>query len=103
MLVFICILYRAVIWSKFNPWYQQKHVTCPIFIVNKTFLSNVTKKIYTIINHSGENISCHTSNLIYLLICSTCNIYMWEKAVPLHKSPPKIKIWLSIYDQAFSE
>ena len=38
------------------------------------------------INHSKENISCHTNNLDYLLTCNKCNIqYVGETALPLHK------------------
>ena len=65
---------------------SKRRLTYPKFIVNKTFTTNVTNKKYTIITHSGENISCHTSNLIYLLTCSTCNIqYVEETALALHK------------------
>ena len=34
--------------------------TCPQLKSNKTFLSNVTKKNFKIINHSRETITCHS-------------------------------------------
>ena len=44
------------------------------------------QKKYTIINYFRENISYHTSNLIYLLKCSICNIQYVGETVPwLHK------------------
>ena len=65
---------------------SKRCLTCPKFVVNKTFISNLTKKSFFIINYSWENISCPTSNLIYVLTCSTCNIqYIVETALPLHK------------------
>ena len=65
---------------------SKRCLTCPKLILSKSFTSNVTKKTYTIINHSGENISCHTRNLNYLLVCSNCYVqYVGETALPLHK------------------
>ena len=40
------------------------------------------QKKYTIINYFRENISYHTSNLIYLLKCSICNIQYVGETVP---------------------
>ena len=66
--------------------HKQRCLTCPKFVVNKTFISNLTKKSFFIINYSWENISCPASNLIYVLTCSTCNIqHIVETALPLHK------------------
>ena len=56
------------------------------FIVYKTFVSNVTKKLYAIVNHSKANISCYTSSLIFLPTFSTSKIqYVRETVLPLHK------------------
>ena len=59
--------------------------TCPNFSTSKTFISNVTHKTYKIINPTGEHLNCHSQNVIYLLICSTCGIqYVGETAYPIH-------------------
>ena len=61
-------------------------LTCPKFNTNKKFTSNVTHYNCQFINHSQENLNCHSQNLIYLLSCNNCNIqYVGETAIPLHK------------------
>jgi len=59
--------------------------TCPKLKINKTFESNVTKRRYEVINHTGENLTCHSQNIAYLLTCLSCNIqYVGETAYPCH-------------------
>ena len=58
--------------------------TCPFFSTSKSVLSNVTKKSYNIKNPSGENLSCKSANVVYLLTCEHCNFqYVGETATPL--------------------
>ena len=65
---------------------SRRCMTCPNFTTSKTFSSTVTQKTEKIINHSQENINCHSQNLIYLLTCSNCNVqYVGETTLPLHK------------------
>ena len=46
----------------------------------------MTHKSSKTINHSGENITCHTQNMVYLSSCNQCNVhYVGEITVPLHK------------------
>ena len=60
-------------------------MTCPSFNISKTFKSNVTNKTYNVVNHTGEDLTCHSQNIIYLLICTTCGIqYVGETAYPMH-------------------
>lgn len=59
--------------------------TCPNFNTSKTVESNVTKRRYEVINHTGENLTCHSQNIVYLLTCLSCNIqYVGETAYPCH-------------------
>jgi hypothetical protein len=59
--------------------------TCPNFSISKTFKSNVTHKTYKIVNPTGEDLNCHSQNIIYLLFCSICGIqYVGETAYPMH-------------------
>ena len=61
-------------------------LTCPKLIQKNTFQSNVTHYNCHVVNHSQENLNCHSQNLIYLLSCNNCNIqYVGETALPLHK------------------
>ena len=60
--------------------------TCPKLSLSKTFQSNITHQTLQTINHSLENLDCHSQNLIYLLTCINCNIqYVGETTIPLHK------------------
>ena len=60
--------------------------TCDILVTHKTYTSNVTNKIFAVKNHSGENLSCKSQNLIYLLSCKNCNLqYVGETILPLNK------------------
>ena len=48
--------------------------------------SNPTQKNYNILNHSRENVTCHTQHVIYLLSCNQCYVqYIGETTFPLHK------------------
>ena len=65
---------------------SRRCMTCPKLSTSSTFQSSVTSKNYKIINHSGETISCHSQNLIYLLTCNNCNLqYVGETTIPLNK------------------
>ena len=44
--------------------------TCPNWNREHLIISNVTNKKYSLINHTGENINCHTQNIVYLLTCA---------------------------------
>ena len=60
--------------------------TCPTFVKSDRFRSNVTNHEYSVINHTGEVLTCHTSNIIYLLTCLGCGIqYVGETIWPFHK------------------
>ena len=55
-------------------------------IFKKQISSNITNQTYPIINHSNENINCHSQNLVYILTCQGCNQqYVGETTIPLHK------------------
>ena len=61
-------------------------MTCPHFITNPIFTSNVTKKTYKTIDHSLEPLTCNSQNLVYLLSCNNCHIqYIGETTIPLKK------------------
>ena len=61
-------------------------LTCPKLSTSKSFQSNITHQTFDVINHSSENLNCHSQNLIYLLSCNRCNIqYVGETTIPLHK------------------
>ena len=60
--------------------------TCPKLNISKFCESNVTKRRYEVINHTTENLTCHSQNVIYLLTCLFCNIqYVGETAMPFHQ------------------
>ena len=60
--------------------------TCKYLIISDEYYSNHSKRIYKIINHSEEDLSCNSKNLVYLLTCRGCNIqYVGETLQPLHK------------------
>ena len=60
--------------------------TCPSFIKSNIFISHVTGQEYNIINNTGENLTCHSQNIIYLLTCQHCGIqYIGETILPFHK------------------
>ena len=60
--------------------------TCPDLVVSNTFYSSVTGRVHTVINHSGEKITCKTQNVIYLLTCKKCHYqYVGESCIPIHK------------------
>jgi len=65
---------------------RRRCMTCPKLSMSSQFTSNVTKKLYETINHSNEQISCHSQNLIYLLSCSNCYVqYVGESTIQLNK------------------
>ena len=52
----------------------------------KTSKSTVISKSFNIINHTNENLNCHSQNIVYLLTCFTCATqYTGETATPLHQ------------------
>ncbi len=60
--------------------------TCKTFMLEKTIVSNVTHRKYEVINHTGENLNCHSQNIVYLCTCLCCGIqYVGETAIPFHK------------------
>ena len=60
--------------------------TCPDLVVSNTFQSSVTGRAHSVINHSGERITCKSQNLVYLLTCKNCLYqYVGETCIPLHE------------------
>ena len=60
--------------------------TCPDLVISNTFYSSVTGRVHSVINHSGEQITCKTQNVIYLLTCKNCHYqYVGETCIPLHE------------------
>ena len=63
-----------------------RYKTCPTFVKSDRFRSNVTNHEYNVINHTGEVLTCHSQNIIYLLTCLGCGIqYVGETIWPFHK------------------
>jgi len=61
-------------------------MTCPKLSLTKQIISNVTNKNFITINHTKEQMTCHSQNLVYLLTCCKCNMqYVGETTQPLHK------------------
>ena len=64
---------------------DKRCLTCKNLSLSKTVKSNVTKRRYEVINHTSENLTCHSQNIIYLLTCLSCNIqYVGETAIEFH-------------------
>ena len=60
--------------------------TCPTFVKSNYFKSNVTNVQYNVKNHTGEVLTCHCQNVIYLLTCLGCGVqYVGETILPFHK------------------
>ena len=59
--------------------------TCPKLNCSKNIKCSVTNRTFEVINPSGENLNCHSQNLIYLLNCYFCfTQYVGETVTPLH-------------------
>ena len=58
----------------FSSCKDKRCKTCPTFIKSNRFSSNVTSQVYKVINHTGETLTCHTQNIIYLLTCLGCGV-----------------------------
>ena len=84
---FIVAQGRASITSYSVSFCKDKRcLTCKTFNPSKLIISNTTHRKYEVINHTGENLNCHSQNIIYLLTCLSCNIqYVGETAIPFHK------------------
>ena len=48
--------------------------TCRTFNLSQEIISNVTHRKYYTINRTGENLNCHSQNIIYLCTCLSCNV-----------------------------
>ena len=60
--------------------------TCKTFNLSKEIVSNVTHRKYKIINHTGENLNCHSQNIVYLCTCLSCNVqYVGETVQEFHE------------------
>ena len=60
--------------------------TCKTFNLSKEVVSNVTHRKYSIINHTGENLNCHSQNTVYLCTCLSCGVqYVGETVLELHE------------------
>ena len=59
-------------------------LTCKKLVTSKIYYSNHSKKVYKVIDHAGEDLSCSSTNLVYLLACEGCGIqYVGETVQPL--------------------
>ena len=68
-----------------RPWVRQVYL---LALVRQVYLLAWVRQVYLIawvrqvyllawvsqVNHTGENINCHTQNIVYLLTCNECNI-----------------------------
>ena len=60
--------------------------TCPTFLLSKIVKSNVTNRTYDMINHTTENLNCHTQNIVYLCTCLSCGVqYVGETVQEFHE------------------
>ena len=56
---------------------------CPQINDSSSFSSTVTGRSFSLINHSGEDISCKLQNFIYLITCESCFCqYVGETCIP---------------------
>ena len=68
-----------------KPCGASRCLTCTCLTTTRNYTSNVTNRTYTVMNHSNENLTCKSSNLIYLLTCQNCNLqYVGETTTPLN-------------------
>ena len=59
--------------------------TCSYLVTSYVFNSSYSNKVYKVINHAGEDLSCKSKNIVYLLSCEDCGIqYVGETMQPLH-------------------
>ena len=71
---------------KINPGRAINCKLCKDFVVAEKITSTVTNLDYNCIILSGVEVSCKSSNLIYLLSCNNCKLqYVGQTAQPLHK------------------
>ena len=60
--------------------------TCRTFNTSKEIISNVTNRKYKVKNLTGENLHCHSQNIIYLCTCLSCNVqYVGETAQQMNE------------------
>ena len=60
-------------------------LTCDILVTDRYYTSNVTNCKYEVINHSNDDITCKSSNVIYLLSRKKCRMqYVGESITPLN-------------------
>ena len=68
-----------------KPCGARSCLTCEILVTDKYYTANVTNRKYEVINHSEDDLTCKSSNLIYLLTCLRCRIqYVGESITPLN-------------------
>ena len=53
---------------------NKKCKTCRTFNLSQEIVSNVTHRKYYTINRTGENLNCHSQNIVYLCTCLSCNV-----------------------------
>ena len=71
---------------KIKPCGARFCLTCEILVTEKHYTANVTNRKYEVINYSNEDLTCKSSNLIYLLSCLKCNMqYVGESITPLNR------------------
>ena len=60
--------------------------TCKTLNTSREIISYVTKRRYRLINQTGENLNCHSQNIIYLCTCLCCGVqYVRETAQEMHE------------------
>ena len=60
--------------------------TCKTLNTSREIISYVTKRRYRLINQTGENLNCHSQNIIYLCTCLCCGVqYVGETAQEMHE------------------
>ncbi len=65
---------------------DKRCLTCKTLKLEKQVRSNTTNRTYKLKNPTGENLNCHSQNIVYLCTCLCCNIqYVGETAIPIHK------------------
>ena len=50
-------------------------LTCPeIKIAKPKFTSTITNRVYKVLNHTNDRITCKSNNIIYLMTCKKCGV-----------------------------
>ena len=69
--------------------------TCPTFVKSNYFKSKVTNVQYNVKNHTGEVLTCHCQNVIYLLTCLGCGVQYVGETILQNVSSGIYISWIS--------